>query len=55
MLYSQRDDPRGKALGDSLGIHTEGTVFGAGAGDRTTGDFGDPLGPCLPHQAEKQT
>lgn len=34
---SQRDDSRGEALGDSLGVHAEGAVFGAGAGRRTAG------------------
>lgn len=43
-LDSQRDDSRREALGDSLGVHTEGTVFGAGAGRRTTGYLGGSPG-----------
>lgn len=44
MLDSQRDDSRGEALGDCLGVHTEGTVFGAGAGRRTAGYLGGSPG-----------
>lgn len=51
---SQRDDSRGEALGDRLGVHTEGTVFGAGAGRRTAGYLGGSPGVRFPRQAEAQ-
>lgn len=55
LLDSQRDDARGEALGDSLGVHTEGTVFGAGASRRTAGDLGGSPGTWFPRQAQAQT
>ncbi len=54
-LNSQRDDSWGEALGDRLGVHTEGTVFGAGAGRRTAGDLGGSPGVRFPRQADTQT
>lgn len=54
-LDSQRDDPRGEGPGDSLGIHTEGTVFGAGASRRTAGDLGGSPRVWFPRQAKTQT
>ena len=53
-LYSQGDDPRGEALGDGLGVHAEGAVFGAGAGRRSAGDLGCPLGLATPWQQEQE-
>lgn len=52
---SQRNDARGEALGDSLGVHTEGTVFGAGASRRTAGDLGGSPVVRFLRQAETQT
>lgn len=53
--HSQRDDPGGEALGDSLGVHTEGAVFGAGAGRRTAGYLRGSPGIQLPRQAKTQS
>lgn len=53
--HSQRDDPGGEALGDSLGVHTEGAVFGAGAGCRTAGYLRGSPGIQLPRQAKTQS
>lgn len=55
MLNSQGDDSRGEGLGDHLGVHTEGTVFGAGAGRRTAGGLGGSPGVGFPRQDETQT
>lgn len=52
---SQRDDSRGEALGDRLGVHTEGAVFGAGAGRGTAGCLRGSPGVRLPRQAETQS
>lgn len=51
---SQRDDPRGEALGDGFGVHAEGTVFGAGAGRRAAGDLRGSPGVRFPRQAEEE-
>lgn len=55
ILDSQRNDSRGEALGDSLGVHTKSTVFGAGASRRTAGDLGGSPGVWFLRQAETQT
>jgi len=55
MLDSQRDDSRWEALGNGPGIHTEGTVFGAGAGRRTSGALWGSPGVWFARQAETQT
>ncbi len=55
IVDSQRNDTRGEALGDGLGVHTEGTVFGAGAGRRTARYLGGSPGVGFPRQAETQT
>lgn len=54
VLHSQGDDALGEALGNSLGVHTEGVVLGAGAGWGTVGYFRDPPGQRGPHQAQQQ-
>lgn len=55
MLDSQGDDPRGEALGDGLGVHAEGTVFGAGAGRRAAGYLGGSPSVGFAEQAETHT
>lgn len=55
IVDSQRDDSRGKALGDGLGVHAEGAVFGAGAGRRAARHLRGFLGVRFPRQAEAQT
>lgn len=55
IVDSQRDDSRGEALGDGLGVHAEGAVFGAGAGRRAARHLRGFLGVRFPRQAEAQT
>lgn len=42
--YSQRDDPWGETLWDSLGVHAEGAVLSTRAGSGAAGDLGRALG-----------
>lgn len=53
--HSQGDDPGREALGDGLGVHAEGAVFGAGAGGRTAGGLRGSPGVRRPRQAEGQS
>lgn len=52
---SQGDDPGREALGDGLGVHAKGAVFGAGAGGRTAGGLRGSPGVRRPRQTEGQS